>query len=334
MSPNAGLEQHRECRWHDGDAALGWLSDGTVDSVRGALRLLSPELSPSAVRLLPWIEQSNPDWHRGAAVLDDKLVVKFAWAKTAAERVWHEARILRVLGSYPTLRIPSVVATSSDPALLVTELVAGGPLTYDEVAGSDRPWLERTASDLARFLAELHRPEVLAAVIDEMGPMAAPVPQATTDAIRQRLSPWLRSDQIGLVSVWCDWADGALEAPQANVLVHGDLHGHNQVWDERQALRAVVDFEASGPTEVAFDFRYLPSQGPTLDLFVATCAHYAEFSGIPVDVARVMAWHIRTVLGDALWRSEAGVELPGGGTQAEWVDELGTRLAELNVISP
>jgi hypothetical protein len=26
-----------------------------------------------------------------------------------------------------------------------------------------------------------------------------------------------------------------------------------------------------------------------------------------------MAWHILTVLGDALWRTEAGVELPGGG---------------------
>ena len=192
---------------------------------------------------------------------------------------------------------------------------------------------ERTANELARFLTELHRPEVLAAVIGEMGPMATPVPQATTHAIRQRLSPWLRSDQIAPVRNWCDWADGALKAPQANVLVHGDLHGHNQVWDERQELRAVVDFEESGPTEAAFDFRYLPSQGPSLDLFVATCAKYAEYSGTPVDLARVMAWNIRTVLGDALWRSEAGVALPDGGTPAEWVDGLGTRIAELERIT-
>ena len=260
-------------------------------------------------------------------------MAKFAWAEPAAERVWHEARILRALGSYPALRTPRVVATSSDPALLVTEWVAGGPLTYEEVGRSDRPWLERTASELARFLADLHRPEVLTAVIREVGPMATPVPQATTDAIRQRLSPWLRSDQTALVSGWCDWADGVLEAPQTNVLVHGDLHGHNQVWDERQELRAVVDFEESGPTEAAFDFRYLPSQGPTVDLFVATCEKYAEYSGTPVDVARVMAWNIRTVLGDALWRSEAGVALPDGGTPAEWVDGLGTRLAELELIS-
>ena len=262
-----------------------------------------------------------------------QLVAKFAWAEAAAERVWHEARILQVLGSYPALCTPRVVATSSDPALLVTEWVAGEPLTYEEVGRSDRPWLERTACELARFLADLHRPEVLAAVVGEVGPIATPVPQATTDAIRQRLSPWLRPDQIALVTGWCDWADGALAAVQVNVFVHGDLHGHNQVWNERQELRAVVDFEESGPAEAAFDFRYLPSQGPTVELFVATCERYAEFSGSPVDVARVMAWNVRTVLGDALWRSEAGVALPGGGTAAEWVDGLGTRLADLDLVS-
>jgi hypothetical protein len=105
------------------------------------------------------------------------------------------------------------------------------------------------------------------------------------------------------------------------------------MWDERQELRAVVDFEESGPTETAFDFRYLPSQGPTVELFVTTSAKYAEYSGTAVDVARVMAWNMRTVLGDALWRSEAGVALPDGGTPAEWVDALGTRLSDLELIS-
>jgi aminoglycoside phosphotransferase (APT) family kinase protein len=292
--------------WQNGPVALSWLNDGTIDSVRSALTLVAPELSDGDIRLLAWIEQSNPLWHGGNAIVDNKLVAKFAWAQPAAERVWHEARILRVLGSYPALRTPRVVAASSDPALLVTEWVAGGPLTYEQVGRSGRPWLERTASELARFLADLHRPEILAGVAKEMGPMATPVPQATTDAIRQQLSPWLRSDQTALVTDWCDWADDLLQNPQVSVFVHGDLHGHNQVWDDRQELRAVVDFEESGPSEAAFDFRYLPSQGPTVNLFVATCAKYAEYSGIPVDVARVMAWNIRTVLGDAVWRSEAG----------------------------
>jgi aminoglycoside phosphotransferase (APT) family kinase protein len=326
-------DEHRDSKWHDDYVALTWLNDGTINSVRSALMLVAPELSVSDIRLLPRIEQSNPLWHGGNAVLDNKLVVKFAWAQPAAERVWHEARILRVLRSYPALRTPRVVAASSDPALLVTEWVAGSPLTYEQVGNSDRRWLQRTTKDLARFLADLHRSEVLTAVISEAGPLATPMPQATTDAIRERLSPWLRFDQIALVNRWCDWADRVLESPQVKVFVHGDLHGYNQVWDERQGLRAVVDFEESGPAEAAFDFRYLPAQGPTVKLFVATCAKYAEFTGTPVDVARVMAWNVRTVLGDALWRSEAGVALPDGGTPAQWVDGLGTRLADLALAS-
>jgi aminoglycoside phosphotransferase (APT) family kinase protein len=121
-----------------------------------------------------------------------------------------------------------------------------------------------------------------------------------------------------------------LEVPVDKVFVHGDFHGFNQVWDpERQALADVVDFEESGLADPAYDFRYLPSQGPGTDLFVATATKYGVYPGVPIDVSRVMAWHIRTVLGDALWRSRAGVPLPDGGTPAEWTDGLLARLKEI-----
>jgi hypothetical protein len=312
---------------------LTWLPNRSIESLRNALTRVEPELSSGEISLMSWIEQSNPLWHGGSALLDGSLVAKFAWSEPAAKRVWHEAQILTVLGSHTTpLRTPRVVVASSDPALVVTEFVAGVPLLYDRVAESDRPSLERTGSELAQFLAGLHRPDVLADVISETGPLATPVPQATTQAIRERLSPWIRSDQIALVGEWCDWADGVLTAAQREVMAHGDLHGHNQVWDsEREELRAVVDFGESGPVEAEFDFRYLPSQGPTVDLLVATCAKYVECAGTSIDLARVMAWHLRTVLGDALWRSEARVPLPDGGTPAEWVDALRSRLAELEL---
>ena len=60
--------------------------------------------------------------------------------------------------------------------------------------------------------------------------------------------------------------------------------------------------------DAEFDFRYLPDQASETDL------------------ERVMAWHLRTVLGDALWRSEAGVALPGGGDPSSWVDQLARRM--------
>ena len=42
-----------------------------------------------------------------------------------------------------------------------------------------------------------------------------------------------------------------------------------------------------------------------------------------------MAWHVRTVLGDALWRTTEGIPLFGGGTKEAWIDELAHRFAEL-----
>ena len=48
-----------------------------------------------------------------------------------------------------------------------------------------------------------------------------------------------------------------------------------------------------------------------------------------------MALHLRTSLGDALWRTEAGLPLlfprPGGGTPDDYVDELAARFALLGI---
>jgi hypothetical protein len=42
-----------------------------------------------------------------------------------------------------------------------------------------------------------------------------------------------------------------------------------------------------------------------------------------------MAWNVLTTLGDALWRTEAGVALPGDGTATTWVDDLASRMDAL-----
>lgn len=63
----------------------------------------------------------------------------------------------------------------------------------------------------------------------------------------------------------------------------------------------------------------------------STVASYEHLTKRHVALDRVMAWHVRTVLGDALWRTEANVSLPGGGTPATWIDELEARMTALNL---
>ena len=48
-----------------------------------------------------------------------------------------------------------------------------------------------------------------------------------------------------------------------------------------------------------------------------------------------MAWHVRTTLGDAMWRTEAGLPLllqrPGGGTPSDYAYELKDRFDTLRI---
>ena len=117
------------------------------------------------------------------------------------------------------------------------------------------------------------------------------------------------------------------------VLVHGDFHGDNHLWDRQTLrLRLILDLETVGIGEPEFDLRCLPADCG-IELFTMTVAHYEELAGTTLDVDRIMAWHMRTVLGDALWRAEAGVALPDKRTPAHWVDDLTARFAELRIFS-
>lgn len=116
------------------------------------------------------------------------------------------------------------------------------------------------------------------------------------------------------------------------MLVHGDLHGDNQVWDGDQ-LRLVVDFETIGTAEPEYELRAFPGpgMGPGVELLTATMRHYQQITGRELSRTRVMAWHLRNALGDALWRSEAGIPLPDHRTPPEWVDDLAVRFSALGI---
>jgi hypothetical protein len=114
------------------------------------------------------------------------------------------------------------------------------------------------------------------------------------------------------------------------VLCHSDLHGDNQVWSGDD-LRLVVDFETAGLAEPEYDLRLLPGTGPGLELLRATATHYEGQSGGEVDVERVMAWHVRSLLSDALWRCAAGIALPDGRSPAQWTADLTAQLNESGV---
>ena len=59
--------------------------------------------------------------------------------------------------------------------------------------------------------------------------------------------------------------------------------------------------------------------------------HYQQVTGRQLSLDRVMAWQLRQVLGDVLWRSEAGLPMADRRTPPQWVKDLGARFSALGI---
>jgi aminoglycoside phosphotransferase (APT) family kinase protein len=321
-------------------SGLGWLSEYSEPALRCALRVDSAGLDRLPIELTGTNDLSRPPWASGSATIDGRFLAKFAFSEPTAVRVWHEARVLELLGKNPEFEVPELVAASPSPAFLATRIVEGGmPLSYELVGASMPDRVDQLGGELAGFLANLHAPRILALARDRLDdPLRIPEPglQSTTDELRMRLTPMVGAGQRERVYRWCDWVDEQLAASAEVVFVHGDFHPYNQLWDARELrLVLVADFETSGVAEPEYDFRVIPSFGPGVKLLTSTVEHYGVLTGRRVSLDRIMALHVRTTLGDALWRSEAGLPLllprAGGGTPDDYVDELTARLALLGI---
>ena len=312
---------------------MRWLAGCSAQALREALEAAAPELSGYDIPVPEPAGDGDPQYHKSSVAIGDLFVVKFAWSRPAALRLAREIGVLTTLSAGPAVPfLPEVAASSMDPLLLVTRCVPGTSL-FDVVGSID---LDGAARQLASFLAALHLPAARERAETVIGPLTgAEIPPATTGVLREWFGTRVRPEQRRLVTRWCDWADAVLSsaAPDTRaVLVHGDLHGDNQVWDGNE-LRLVVDFETVGAAEPEYDLRTFPGpgMGPGVQLLTATMRHYERLSGRALSLERVMAWHVRTALGDVVWRTDAGIPLADHRTPPDWIDDLAARFHALGM---
>jgi len=313
---------------------LEWLAEPTAAALKAAIAQVRPDLADATIQMRADGTGGAPEWRRGSAQVGDDHFVKFAWSAPAARKLWHETEVTRLLSrAAPDLPLASVEAASAAPLLLITRRLGGAPIWYPEVSAFTDDERGHFAAQFARFLRRLHEPTVLSAIEDALAPLPQPVPQGTTAALRERLGSFVGADRAVTVAHWCDWVDEVQAEATSRVLLHGDFAGHNVLWDaEERVLKGVVDFEEAAAGDPNYDLRYLPSQADTLALLHDVIDEYTTLGGEELELRKVMAWSVRTVLGDALWRSEAGIGLPFGGNPREWVDEMEQRLAEAEVL--
>lgn len=303
---------------------MRWLDDGGDGAIRRALHELAPELADESIDHVDRVPDLDPDWFRGTARVGDDHFVKFAWSAVPAQRIGFEATVVAAL-SERGLPVPSPIHPPSDLACFVTDFVDGQPFDPGNVPDGER--LRTWARSMAGFLVELHESTNLSS--SASSPPEHWV-QATTDQLRDdAFLAIVGGAQRNLIERWCAWCDDVLADEVSRVLVHGDLHGFNMQWDPATAeLLLVADFEMAGMADPALDFRYQTTNAPTNDLVLAVIDAYRSLGGV-VETERVAAWTILSVLGDARWRSLAGIGLPDDGTPEGWVDDLARRLPQL-----
>jgi aminoglycoside phosphotransferase (APT) family kinase protein len=308
---------------------LRWLPEPSPAAVADALRVVAPELAGLPVTIPSPAGGDDPVYRQSSAALGEDYIVKFAWSQAAARFVAHQIMVLQALALEPTVPyLPEVVAAGTSPLILVTRRVRGTSLF--NVAD----WIDRdhAGGQLARFLAALHSDQARRRAEAAAGPVPAWYPLVTTTALRQRFGRLVTPGQQRAVGRWCDWADQVLARPVPKVLVHGDLHGDNQVWSAGE-LQVVLDFENAGLAEPEYELRAFPGPGMGLgiELLTATMRHYERLTGRVLSAERIMAWHVRQALGDALWRSEAGIPLPDHRSPGAWADDIAARLRMLSI---
>ena len=316
---------------------LGWLTEYSDPALRAVLRAVAPHLADLPIALEGTPQLSSPIWASSRATVGERMFAKFAHSERTAVRIWREAQALELLGNELGLAVPKLMAAGRNPAFSSTELVSGGePLSYKTVTAAAPDRIAQLAAQLASFLSQLHAPHTLARVRERLDSLVRLPEQGlhvSTDELRARFTTMIEPHQRSLVVRWCDWVDNQLASPADTVFVHGDFHPYNQLWDlDEPRLLAVLDFETSGLGEPEFDFRVLPVFGPGVDLLVSTVKRYEAISPRKLSLSRIMALHLLNYLGDALWRTEAGISLPEpGDTPSAYVEEAAHRLSALGI---
>ena len=318
-----------------GPEPLGWLSECSEPALRGALRAAAPDLADLPIALEGTPDLDNPLWASSRATVGGRVFAKVAHSERTAVRIWREAQALELLGELG-LAVPRLLAASRNPAFSSTELVRGAPLGYETVTAAAPDRIPQLAAQLASFLVQLHAPHTLVRVRERLDSLLRQPEQGlhvSTDELRARFTTLIEPHQRSMVRRWCDWVDDQLAPPADTVFVHGDFHPYNQLWDlDEPRLLAVVDFENSGLGEPEFDFRVLPVFGAGVDLLISTVERYEALSARKLSLSRIMALHLLNYLGDALWRTEAGIGLPEpGDTPSAYVEEAAGRLAALGI---
>ena len=227
-----------------------------------------------------------------AYTVNDTWIFRFAWNEEGSRALEREMALLPELNQVATLPIPNIAYSGHLPdtgfAFVAYPRIPGTELTSQRLVALDTVEQERCATELARFLREIHSLGPARAM--QLGVLRCGYPLCRTEegvaqgpaALRYRLElqkllsyPAIDADTGSYLRNLVDKLLDPLapgELPQAPV--HGDLSSEHILFDETTGtITGVIDFSDVVVTSPLLDFMYLcHSYGA--DFLVMLVEHY------------------------------------------------------------
>ncbi|HEU5140552.1 MAG TPA: aminoglycoside phosphotransferase family protein [Bacillales bacterium] len=196
-------------------------------------------------------------------IVNDQLIFRFAKYRDGADRLEEETTLLERIREYVSLPIPEPIyqhfdAKEPSKTFIGYQMIEGKPLWKETLNQLKMDPLQTIASQLAKFLRELHRipfreviPELPA---DYVGPYEEY--KDIYERFQEQLFPFMREDAKKAVSKNFD----AFLADESHFqfepcLIHGDYGPSNILFDSYEnRVSGIIDFGGSGIGDPAHDF--------------------------------------------------------------------------------
>lgn len=254
-------------------------------TLRQRVQLIMPELE------IQNFEINQEGLINDVAIVNKKLVFRFAKTEKYAKILDDEMKILDIIRSRIGMEVPTPIYRNQDS--VVYPFLDGQPFLRETLLRLTKDVQARMAEQLGRFLYGLHTSKI-SGLDWEIPPTLAPVTQERWLDIRQRVKekiyPLLLKHQV-------QWAenlfDGVLSKPDSfnyrQALIHGDLAPYHILFDaEKDKITGVIDFGVAGIGDPASDIGSLISSYgesfvtkmkptyPNLDEYLPRARFYAQ----------------------------------------------------------
>lgn len=256
-----------------------------ADSLRQRVKAIMPELE------IQHFEINQEGLINDVAIVNKKLVFRFAKTEKYAKILDDEMKILDIIRSRIGMEVPSPIYRSQDS--VVYPFLEGQPFLRETLFKLESDVQVRTAEQLGKFLHGLHTTKN--SRLDwEIPPTLAPVTRDKWLDIHQRVKdkifPLLLKHQIQWVE---NLFDGILSNPESfnyrPALIHGDLAPYHILFDQNNhKITGVIDFGVAGVGDPASDIGSLitaygesfvikmQTSYPNLEIYLPRARFYAQ----------------------------------------------------------